>query len=163
MLQAIQESGKEVDVEGQVSTNTKVTDFLKIKDSVDFIANLTALERFMSVTIESADKAIKNALDAVRYMVAAAGHVSADLSERVLHVPVFKDTEAQPLENGLVCHRYKNLLPGDRIFSITLPNTEVISSNEMETADALFLQSGVNIAISEDYQSVDNVPYMDIS
>ena len=162
-LQEIQESGKEVDITEQLSTNTKVTDFLKIKDSVDFVANLAALERFMSVTIESADKAIKNDLDAVRYMVAAAGYVTADLSERVMQVPTFKDTEAQPLDNGLVCHRYKNLLPGDRIFSITLPNTEVISSNEMETADALFLQSGVNIAISEDYQSIDNVPYMDIA
>ena len=103
-LQEIQESGKEVDISGQLSTNTKVTDFLKIKDSVDFVANLAALERFMSVTIESADKAIKNDLDAVRYMVAAAGYVTADLSERVMQVPTFKDTEAQPLDNGLVRH-----------------------------------------------------------
>ena len=161
-LKEIQDNGTMIDPSGELYTNMKVVDFLKISDSVDFIANLAALERFMTVTIESADKAIKNDLDAVRYMVAAAGHVTADLSERVLHVPVFKDTDAQPLENGLVCHRYKNLLPGDRIFSITLPNTEVISSNEMETADALFLQSGINLAISENYQAVDHVPYMDI-
>lgn len=161
-LKEIQDNGTMIDPTGELYTNMKVVDFLKISDSVDFAANMATLDRFMSDTIASADKAIQNDLSAVQYMVAAAGHVGSDLSERVMQVPEFKDTEPRPLENGLVSHRYKNLLPGDRIFTITVPDVKAISSNEMETADALFLQSGINLAISENYQAVDHVPYMDI-
>ena len=147
-------------LEGQSFTNTKIINDLKIRDSVDFSANIGVLTSFVEDVMVVSDKGFKNDMASLSYVISSVGNSKVSLPDSSLTLPEFKDCVKQELDNGMEIHQVNKVLPGDRLFSITLPKE--LSYNEMESVLAGYSRSSISLTVGKDFESVDLVPYMDV-
>lgn len=146
-------------------TNVKVINSLKIRDSVDFTANIKALKAFTTVAIHGIDRQITTDIAAIKHLIAMAESGSVKIPQSILDVKPFgngfhKGTLAgYPAGDDFTeTYKYNEVLPSNVVLMATLPKADLSSIEDISKAyNASSLTLGFD---SASFKEVPSVNYM---
>jgi hypothetical protein len=145
-------------------TNERVINSLKIGNSVDIVANIKVLSKFVSRIILDIDKQINNDIGAIRHLIAY-HHMGSKPPDDILLVrPINRDLIPGTVKgysntsDFTETYKYNEALPSDVALMAALPKQDLTSFEAISKAyseSSLFL--GLDLL---KFQEINNIDYM---
>lgn len=146
-------------------TNVKVINSLKIRDSVDFTANIKVLKGFTTSAIHGIDRQITTDIAAIKHLIAMAESGSIKIPQSILDVKPFGNGFQKGTLPGYPAgddftetYKYNEVLPSNVVLMATLPKTDLSNIEDISKAyNASSLSLGFD---SASFKEVSSVNYM---
>lgn len=167
LLDEVEKSENKDDVSQYKYSNKKVINVLKIANSIDLLRNISSLKTFLQNSINDIDLSIKTELGAINHIIAFSNSNIVKTPTNIMNIKLSGQSFKEGILNGyentnelLTQYYYKDILPGDIRFILTVPKSG--SMNDTEIIDAYNSSSSSLVIDSDSYRDVENIDYMEI-
>ena len=165
-LQALQDKDEQVDLTDQKYTNVKNINLLKIAEEIDFPKTVNAYTEFLDKTVKTITDNVRSEIMGTKQLISYQLTASVKSPMGFMKIKPLQlemtsgSVEGYQTPENTTSFHYKNILPGDVIFIVNLPQADI---DEIDLLKDAYHNSQMFLGFNQaSFKAIDSVDYMNV-